>query len=208
MYEDLYSTRQDPTEAADMTRLSALPSTREQARHALLLLGAPAPARFLVDVHCALFDGDLDMPGLAALLRSERRMQAPVVCHGLTADLAAAHVALAEWPLEQRIVTPIGVRRAALVAVVRIAEFAAMRPGSGGAAVRLLLRALASDVPGGPEAADVGLAARAALDDPEFVAALAAEAPQRAATAVRAAALDRTQQLFGVPPLPQQRNGG
>ena len=123
-----------------MTRLSALPSTREQARHALLLLGAPAPARLVIDVHRALFDGDLDMPGLAALLRSERRTAAPVVCHGLTAD--------------------------------------------------------------------IGAAARAALDDPELVTALANDAPERAATAVRVAALDRTQQLFGVPPLPQQRTGG
>ena len=190
-----------------MTRLSALPSTREQARHALLLLGAPAPARLLVDVHRALFDGDLDMPGLAALLRSERRALAPVVCHGLTADLAAAHVALAEWPLAHRIVTPISVRHAALGAVARIAEFAAMRRGSGGGAVRRLLHALAADVPGGPEATDLGLAARTALDDPELVAALTAEAPQRAVTAERAAALDPTQQLFGVPPLPHQRTG-
>jgi hypothetical protein len=190
-----------------MTRLSALPSTREQARHALLLLGAPAPARLVIDVHRALFDGDLDMPGLAALLRSERRTAAPVVCHGLTADLAAAHVALAEWPLEHRIVTGVSVRHAALVAVARIAEFLAMRHGAGGAAVRLL-RALAPDVPGGPEAADLGAAARVALDDPELVTALANDAPERAATAVRVAALDRTQQLFGVPPLPQQRTGG
>ena len=190
-----------------MTRLSMLPSTREQARHALLLLGAPAPARLVVDVHRALFDGDLDMPGLAALLRSERRAPDPVVCHGLTADLAAAHVALAEWPPEHRIVTPASVRHAALVAVARIAEFVTMRPGAGGAAVRLLC-ALAADVPGGPEATDLGMAARAALHDPELVVALRAEAQQRAATAERAGALDRTQQLFGVPPLPQQRVGG
>jgi hypothetical protein len=190
-----------------MTRLSMLPSTREQARHALLLLGAPAPARLVVDAHRALFDGDLDMPGLAALLRSERRAPAPVVCHGLTTDLTAAHVALAEWPREHRIVTPASVRRAALLAVARIAEFVTMRPGAAGAATRLL-RSLAADVPGGPEAADLGAAARAALQDPELVAALASEAAQRAATAVRAAALDRTEQLFGVPPLPQQRTGG
>jgi hypothetical protein len=190
-----------------MTPLSTLPSTREQARQALQLLGAPAPARFVVDVHRALFDGDLAMPSLAALLRSERRALAPVVCHGLTADLAAAHVALAEWPLEHRIVTPVGVRHDALAAVARIAEFVAIRPGASGPAARLL-RALAADVPGGPEATDLGAAARAALDDPELVAALAAEAPQRAAVAVRAAALDRRQQLFGVPPLPQQRTGG
>jgi hypothetical protein len=63
-------------------------------------------------------------------------------------------------------------------------------------------------VPGGPEAADLGVAARAALDDPDLVAAIAADAAERAATAVRVAALDRTQQLFGLPPLPQQRTGG
>ena len=51
----------------------ALPSTREQAQHALLLLGAPAPARLVVDVHTALFDGDLDMPSLVALVRAEQR---------------------------------------------------------------------------------------------------------------------------------------
>jgi hypothetical protein len=190
-----------------MTRLIMLPSTREQTRHALLLLGAPAPARLVIDVHCALFDGDLDMPGLAALLRAERRARAPVVCHGLTTDLAAAHVALAEWTLEHRLVTPASVRHAALVAVARIAEFVAMRPGAGGAAVRLL-RALAADVPGGPEAGDLATAARAALHDPELIAALAAEAPERSATAERVAELDRTQQLFGVPPLPQQRMRG
>jgi hypothetical protein len=190
-----------------MTRLSMLPSTREQARHALLLLGAPAPACLVVDVHHALFDGDLDMPGLAALLRSERRALASVVCHGLTADLAAAHVALAECPLEHRIVTPMSVRHADLVAVARIAEFVAMRPGAGAAAARLL-RALAVDVPGGPEATDLGAAARAGLQDPELAAAVAAEAPLRAAMVVRAAALDRRQQLFGVPPLPQQRASG
>jgi hypothetical protein len=33
-----------------MTRLSTLPSSREQARRALLLIAAPAPARLVVDV--------------------------------------------------------------------------------------------------------------------------------------------------------------
>ena len=189
-----------------MTPDRTLPSTREQARHALLLLGAPAPARLVVDVHRALFDGDLDMPGLAGLLRSERWAPAPVVCHGLTADLAATHVALAEWPLERRIVTPATARAAGLTAVVRIADFMAMRTGAG-RAPELLLRSLAADVPGGPEARDPGEAARSALADPALIAAVEAEAPRRAVAAARAAALDQTQRLFGMPALPHQRDG-
>ena len=56
-----------------MTRQSTLPSIREQAHHALLLLGVPTPARLLVDVHAALLDGDLSVPALVALLRDEER---------------------------------------------------------------------------------------------------------------------------------------
>jgi hypothetical protein len=182
-----------------MNRASTLPSAREQARHALLLLGAPAPARLLVEVHRALFDGDLDVPAVAALLRAERQAPAPTICHGLSPDLAPMHVALAEWPLEHRIVTPRAVRAATLAAVVRIAEFIAMRPGAGRSPERLL-RSLAAEVPGGPEATDLAAAARAALDtlDPDG---------QIEAITVRAAALDRRHQLFGVPQLPHQRDG-
>jgi hypothetical protein len=56
-----------------MTRQSTLPSIREQAHHALLLLGVPTPARLLVDVHAALLDGDLSVSALVALLRDEER---------------------------------------------------------------------------------------------------------------------------------------
>jgi hypothetical protein len=186
-------------EAARMTRVSTLPSAREQARHALLLLGAPAPARLVVETHRALFDGDLDMPALAEVLRAEMRAPAPAICHGLSPDLAPRHVALAEWPLEHRIVTARAARAAALVAVIRIAEFVAMRPGAGRSPERLL-RSLAAEVPGGTEAADVAAAARAALD--------ALEPDQEIeAISVRAAALDPRRRLFGVPPLPHQRDG-
>jgi hypothetical protein len=179
-------------EATRMTRVSTLPSAREQARHALLLLGAPAPARLVVETHRALFDGDLDMPALAEVLRAEHRAPAPAICHGLAPDLAPRHVALAEWPLEHRIVT-------ARAAVIRIAEFVAMRPGAGRSS-EMLLRSLAAEVPGGPEAADVAAAARAALD--------ALEPDQEIeAISVRAAALDPRHRLFGVPPLPHQRDG-
>lgn len=182
-----------------MTRASTLPSTREQARHALLLLGAPAPARLVAAAHGALFDGDLDVPALAGLLRSERQAAAPVVCQGLSARLAPLHLALAEWPLERRIVTAQAARAAVYRAVIRVTEFAALRP----AAARgpgALLRSLAADVPGGCEAADLAAAAREAL------AALGAD-PEFERSSALAAALDPYHQLFGVASLPHQRDG-
>jgi hypothetical protein len=194
-------------EAAEMNRLCTLPSAREQARHALLLLGAPAPARLVVGVHHALFDGDLDMSALTGLLRDERRSLPPVVCHGLGADLAPIHVALGEWPLARRIVTPATARADALTFVVRVADLVATHRGAGRSA-DLFLRELAAEVPGGAEAVDVGDAARAALADPELLAAVEAESPVRDATAVRAARLDEIQQYFGVPAVPQQRGHG
>ena len=331
-----------------MTRLSTLPSHREQAHHALVLLGVPAPARLVADVHGALFDGDLSVPALAALLRDEQRRAAGgaavefepagagddaagwepanaegdavqwepanaeddavewepgnaggdavewesagaggdaagwesagaggdavewesagaggdavewesagargeaaasrgvasdpsarpdapaaavptpaagghggtggrpyLICPGLHLDLTAArgHLTLSTWPVADRLCTPAAGRAAALVATVRIAEFAAMRPGR--CATRLL-RQLAEAVPGGPEAVDVlrpgslAEAARAALADPALAAAVAAEAPLREAAARRAEALDAAQRLFGSTGLPHQRGG-
>jgi len=169
-----------------MTRLSTLPNAREQARHALLLLGAPAPARLVVAVHRALFDGDLDMPALAALLRDERLAATPVICHGLTAELAPIHVALAEWPLDRRIVTPATARADERTAIARIAEFVAMQPGASRSAHELL-RSFAPVV----------------VSD----AAVAAEAPIRAAAVRRAASQTAAEQLFGVPAVPRPRSG-
>jgi len=187
-----------------VNHLSTLPTTAEQARHALLLLGAPAPARLLVDVHAALFDGDLSMPGVAGLLRD----RVPGFGAALRLDLTPARglIALADWPIERRIVTP-AVRRAdELAMVVRVAEFVAMRTAAGRSAGRLM-RELAQRVPGGVEALDLGDAARAALAEERLVAAIAAEEPDRAAAAERAAQLDARQQLYGIPAVPHQRGG-
>lgn len=188
-----------------MNQLSTLPSTAEQARHALLLLGAPAPARLVAEVHAALFDGDLSVAAVAGLLRD----RTPGFAGGLLADLTAARgiVALAEWPVERRLVTPAVRRAEELAMVVRIAEFVAIRPYADRCADRLL-RALTLDVPNGPEALDPADAARAALADERLVAAVAAETPIREAAAARAGGLDPGQQLFGVPALPHQRGGG
>ncbi|WP_250035597.1 hypothetical protein [Paractinoplanes maris] len=181
-----------------------MPTTIEQARHALLLLGAPTSPRLVVEVHGALFDSDLSVPALVSLLREP----ASGLCAALNPDLTAARglVALAEWPLERRIVTPAGQRADALAAVIRVAEFVAMRSGAGRAA-HLLLRALAEGVPDGPEALDLADAARLALAAPELAAAIEAELPVRAAAAERAHALPENQQLYGVPAVPHQRGG-
>ncbi|WP_250000967.1 hypothetical protein [Actinoplanes sp. M2I2] len=181
-----------------------MPTTAEQARHALLLLGAPASARLLADVHGALFDSDLTVPALVGLVRDP----ASGLCAALNPDLTPARglVALAEWPLERRVVTPAGQRADALAAVIRVAEFVTIRPGAGRSA-HLLLRALAEGVPHGPEASDLAGAARLALAAPDLVAAVAAEEPVRAAAVERARALSPAQQLHGLPAVPHQRGG-
>ncbi|MFI5890904.1 hypothetical protein ACIA5D_12390 [Actinoplanes sp. NPDC051513] len=183
-----------------MNHLSTLPTTGEQARHALLLLGAPASARLVVDVHAALFDGDLSVAALT-------RERVPGLCSALRDDLSAAPglVALAEWPLSRRIVTPATRQADELAMIVRVAELAAISPGR--ASLRLL-RELAARVPHGVEALDLADAARAALTDPALVAKIAAEAPAREELVARAATLDERQQLYGVPAVPHQRGKG
>ncbi|HEU4348748.1 MAG TPA: hypothetical protein VFR35_13295 [Actinoplanes sp.] len=153
-------------------------STREQARHALLVLGVPTAPRLLVEVHTALFDGDLSVPALAALIRDEERAfttaeprPSYLICPGLHPDLTPARgvVTLSTWPLTQRICTPAVARAEALASVARIAEFVAVRPDASGTT---LLRQLAETVPGGIEALDVlnplalAEAARTALAGP------------------------------------------
>jgi hypothetical protein len=182
--------------------LSTLPSTAEQARHALLLLGAPAPARLVVDVHAALFDGDLSVPSLASLVRG----RAEGFANALNPDLTAARglVALAGWPLERRLVTPAARRADEIAMVLRVAEFVAVQPHAARSADRLL-RELAHRVPHGVEAVDLAEAAREALTDPRLAAEVAAEHELRAAAIRRASALPAAQRLYGVPVLPHQR---
>jgi hypothetical protein len=194
---------QTPDEGTPVNPLSTLPTTAEQARRALLLLGAPAPARLVAAVHGALFDGDLDVPALAELVRR----RAPGFGPALSEDLTAARglVALTDWPLDRRLVTPVRHRADMLLMVVRVARYVAARPYAGGAAHRLL-RSLAETVPYGPEAADLGDAARAAHE--RLGPALAAEEPARTVALRRAATLDETQRRYGVPAVPAQRGRG
>ena len=197
-----------------MISSTTLPGVREQARHALLLLGAPAPARLVVDVHTALFDGDLSMPGLAAVLRDEERHYHPDtlapyrICPALHHDLTVARglVTLSGWPPARRLVSPGAARANALAAVVRIAEFIVIRAHASRAAIDLLRR-LADTVPGGPEAFLVhdpralADAARSAL------AAVTADAIPEAVQR-RWEGLDERHRLFGITSLPHQRGRG
>jgi hypothetical protein len=199
-----------------MTVSSLLPTTREQAHHALTLLGVPATARTIVDVHGALFDGDLTVGSLTAQLREEERSPGPfLLCRALTAaDLVPAGglVALSTWALSSRISTVTSVRVDALTAVVRVAEFAAVQSGASPTVARLL-RDLAAQVPGGHEAYDVmdpgalADAARAALAAPALIDAAAQDRAGRDTAADRATArLDERQLLFGARPVPRPRN--
>jgi hypothetical protein len=207
-----------------MTPLTTLPSARDQVHHALTLLGVPATARMIVDVHSAFYLGDLTLALLTRLLRDEERAydagtagRSYHLCAALGADdLAPVRglVAVSTWPTARRIVTATSARIDALTAVVRIAEFAAVRAGATGAAARLL-RALAAEVPGGPEAYDVmnpatlADAARAVLAEPALAEAAAADLVVRRAAAGRSTSrLDARQQLFGVRRLPQQGGRG
>ncbi|MFI7541640.1 hypothetical protein [Actinoplanes sp. NPDC049599] len=192
-----------------MTRLSTLPSTREQARRALLLIGAPASLRLVADVHGALFDGDLTVAALVALVRSEKKGHeagaAYRICPALQPDLTAARglLTLSTWPLANRVANP---PADLLAAIVRIAEFIAMRE-AGGATVAALLRRLAEEVPGGPEA--YAVQAPAALADAARAALAGIPVPPLPPeTTRRWAALEEQQQLFGLPRVPQQRGRG
>jgi hypothetical protein len=165
--------------------------------------------RLVVDVHGALFDGDLTVAALVALLREEKRVHpagaAYRICPALQPDLTAARglLTLSTWPLEGRVA-----RRPAdlLAAIVRIAEFIAMRE-SAGAVAAALLRRLADEVPGGPEAYAVH--DPAALADAARAALAGVPAPALPAeTARRWADLDEQEQLFGLPRVPRQRGRG
>ncbi|MET0420003.1 MAG: hypothetical protein ABW022_28655, partial [Actinoplanes sp.] len=133
---------------------------------------------------------------------------APGLCAALRPDLTAVRglIALADWPVERRLVTPARQRADALTMILRVAEFVAIQTSAGRAADRLL-RELAQGVPHGVEAVDLADAARAALAAPELAAALEAEGADRAAALDRAAELDPRQQLHGLPSLPHQRGG-
>ncbi|GAA2522055.1 hypothetical protein [Winogradskya humida] len=196
-----------------MSTLRTLPGTREQAHHALVLLGAPATTRLVVEVHRALFDGDLAVADLAAELRDEERNYDPDVCTAyrivpaLHHDLSAARglITLSGWSVARRLVSPRQARADALAAVVRIAEFVIIRASASVAAMGLLRR-LAENVPGGAEAFLVH-DPRALADAARAALAELTPSPAPDALVSRWELLPERQRLFGIHSLPHQRGG-
>ncbi|MCT2592154.1 hypothetical protein LHJ74_19975 [Streptomyces sp. N2-109] len=224
---DTHPAAPDPAQAVPI-REQAVP-VREQVHRALALLGAPASPKLISSVHEAFFHGPLVVPQLAALRRDEERAALAQgsagavaqarryhICAALTHDrLAPARglLALSTWPLERRVLGPLGPRTDFLTHAGRLAEHAERLRVSGCAPSESggrLLRRFALNIPGAhedeheePEPGRIIAAVRteAAMHG-------AADDRQRTETAARARAqLSSAQQLFGVATLGVVRRG-
>ncbi|MFC9096937.1 hypothetical protein [Streptomyces sp. NPDC057072] len=188
---------------------------REQVHQALTVLGANAAPKLISATHEAFFADAIVTTRLASLRRDEERSFAAqaharpyYICAALTHDrLAPARglLAVSTWPLEQRIVGPLGPRTDFLTQTIRVAEQIQRIQATGeqpsDAAWRLLHR-FAQNVPGAHEgfgAPDPERVIRAATAESEVHA--AQDASQRRAAAQRARNLTDTQKLFGAPSL-------
>ncbi|MET8631645.1 hypothetical protein [Streptomyces sp. NPDC004680] len=188
---------------------------REQVHQALTVLGANAAPKLISATHEAFFADAIVTTRLASLRRDEERSFAAqaharpyYICAALTHDrLAPARglLAVSTWPLEQRIVGPLGPRTDFLTQTIRVAEQIQRIQAAGeqpsDAAWRLLHR-FAQNVPGAHEgfgAPDPERVIRAATA--EFEVHAAQDASQRRAAAQRARNLTDTQKLFGAPSL-------
>lgn len=188
---------------------------REQVHQALTVLGASAAPKLISAAHEAFFADTIVTTRLASLRRDEERSFAAqayarpyYICAALTHDRltpARGLLALSTWPLEQRIVGPLGPRTDFLTQAVKVAKQIQRIQATGeqpsDAAWRLLHR-FAQNVPGAHEgfgAADPERVIRAATTESEVHA--ADDAEHRQAAAQRARKLTDTQKLFGAPAL-------
>jgi hypothetical protein len=204
-----------PAATARAARTGAVIPVREQVHQALTVLGATAAPKLISATHEAFFADAIVTTRLASLRRDEERSFATqayarpyYICAALTHDrLAPARglLAVSTWPLEQRIVGPLGPRTDFLTQAVRVAEQIQRIQATGeqpSDAAWRLLRRFAQNVPGAHEgfgAADPERVIRAATVEAEVHA--AEDADQRRAAAQRAGKLTDTQKLFGAPPL-------
>ncbi|GAB3124561.1 hypothetical protein GCM10027160_46060 [Streptomyces calidiresistens] len=207
-------------EGSDRSDAGRRPPARDQVRRALVLLGAPAAPKLLSTVHRAFFDEPIVPSRIASLRRDEERSfaargaaRAPYVCAALTHDRFApvrGLLALSDWPLERRILGPLGPRVDHLTHVRNLALRVRDIRAAGGTespAAADLLRRFALTVPGshrtddGPDPApDPDLLARAAEAEARLHAAVDDRHRHTAAARARAQLpLDR--QLFGAAPL-------
>ncbi|GLW06570.1 hypothetical protein Misp01_17000 [Microtetraspora sp. NBRC 13810] len=195
-------------------RVTALVPVRERVHQALGLLGVPASPRLVVAVHEAFFAGGLRGPQFTSLRRDEERSfraspyaRPYYLCAALTERLSAARglLAVSTWPLERRIVGPLGPRVDFLTGAERVAEHLIRLTGTGerpvAAASRLLTR-MARNIPGATAGtgdtapADPAAVIRAARA--ELLVHLPADSGCRASAATRASRrLGDAERLFG-----------
>ncbi|HET8681030.1 MAG TPA: hypothetical protein VFM54_04065 [Micromonosporaceae bacterium] len=181
---------------------------REQVHHALTVLTVPAAPKLVIEVHRALFAGEILGARLTSLRRDEERSfrAAPYarpfyICAALTADLLAPArglLAVSTWPMDRRVIAPLSLRVHFLISAIRVAEYIERLAEPSPAATRLLWR-FAVNIPGAGDGFDatepqvVTRAARAELDVHED-----ADRRQREAAAARARGqLNDAEQLFG-----------
>lgn len=196
---------------------------REQVYQALTVLGAPAAPKLISSVHEAFFADAIVTTKLASLRRDEAGSfksqpyaRPYYICSALTFDrLAPARglLAVSTWPLESRIVGPLGPRVDFLRHATHIAEQIQRIRATGheptSAAIRLLRR-FAANIPGAgdtfadPDPDRVLKAAKAEAD----VHAETDSANRRDAADRANAQLDDAQRLFGAPQLGVLRSTG
>jgi hypothetical protein len=204
-----------PPEPRIRTDSAVLP-VREQVYQALAILGAAAAPKLISAVHQAFFHAEIVTARLASLRRDEARSftaqpysRPYYVCAALTFDrLIAARgvLALSVWPLEQRIIGPLGPRVDFLTHAVSIAQQMQRINGAGqrpSPQATRLLRRFTANIPGAgdpfdePELEQVVNAAKAELEVH-----IAVDTAQRSDAAARALAqLTDVGRLFGSPGL-------
>ncbi|WP_267246163.1 hypothetical protein [Streptomyces sp. PR69] len=160
--EDTPTTEEAPPGApayhAPTEPVTPLPA-REQVHQVLTLLAVPAAPKLISTVHEAFFAGALAASRLTSLRRDEERSyrSAPgarpyYLCPALTSDLlspARGLLTVSTWPLEQRIVGPLGARVHFLASALNIADAAErLDPDTLPLAARQLLTRYAQNIPG------------------------------------------------------------
>jgi hypothetical protein len=178
--------------------------TKEQMRQALAMIGAPAAPKTIRTVNLAFTGTDLPWSSLASVRRDEERRYASTsgadgyICPALNGDSFVplrGLYALSEWPLEQRLRTPLSARVDFLTMVTRLAT----HEQSTTASVQELLRRLADEVPGTTVNGRTPLSAaltRAADTELRSIHPTA-QAQRKAAAQLARRKLDPFQQIFG-----------
>jgi hypothetical protein len=215
---DLAAENKAPATASELRVRNgpAVLPVREQVYQALAILGAAAAPKLISGVHEAFFNEQIVTTRLASLRRDEERSFATqpysrpyYVCAALTFDrLIAARgvLALSVWPLEQRIIGPLGPRVDFLTHAVAVAHQVLRISGAGqrpSPQATRLLRRFTANIPGAgdpfgePEPGLVISAAKAELEVHADI-----DTTQRSQAAVRARAqLTDVGRLFGSPGL-------